>query len=74
MKCPKCEKEMEHGYLNAASDPIPSGCATINATWEVEKNSFGSSEDMIALPEDGYGSFVIEGMRCTGCRVLLLSY
>ncbi len=74
MKCPKCNEEMEHGFLNAGRNPESLAYGAINATWDLEKNAFSSSEDFIALPEEDCGSFVIEGERCLSCRVLLLSY
>jgi hypothetical protein len=70
MKCPKCGKEMEHGFLNLPSME--------NLEWHDRKN------EMSMLPRDlkidiliepsPWNGYQIEGDRCIEDQILVLEY
>ncbi len=71
MKCPQCDREMEHGYLSIP----PSGLA-FNTEWLSEKQEFGfkantPKRDTIA-PAGLWGIVQIEGYRCRECSLIIL--
>jgi len=79
MICPKCGKEMKHGYLSSGfiTDAISHNplYGVTRAYWGDEKKPAPSiSDEVISKAEWLYGSFHIEGFRCEDCRTIMLKY
>ena len=66
MNCPKCSKEMEHGYLRAES-------FIGGVKWMPEKTSKTLGLESLVKP-DALGFCFIEGFRCRECHNLVLQY
>ena len=64
--CPVCGKAMEKGLL--AAESFVGG-----AKWVKERTRLALGGESLA-PPDRWGNVYLDGFRCTGCRILALSY
>jgi hypothetical protein len=66
MNCPKCGKEMEHGFVR--SESFIGG-----VKWMAEKSSKSLGLEGLAKP-DALGFCFMEGFRCRDCRSIVIQY
>jgi hypothetical protein len=66
MNCPKCGKEMEHGFQRAES-------FIGGVKWMPERSSKSLGLESLAKP-DPMGFCYLEGYRCRDCHNLLVQY
>jgi ssDNA-binding Zn-finger/Zn-ribbon topoisomerase 1 len=66
MNCPRCGKDMEHGYIRAES-------FIGGIKWMREKSTKSLGLETVAKP-DMLGFVFIEGFRCPECRLICSQY
>lgn len=71
MMCPKCGKEMKHGYLFASKDGAFSFADKVPGAFENARNVEGFVQ--ITELKPGHRTSVV-ACCCESCRVLLLDY
>ena len=64
--CPVCGRPMEKGLL--AAESFVGG-----VKWVKERTRLALGGESLA-PPDRWGNVYLDGFRCTGCRILALSY
>jgi hypothetical protein len=66
MNCPKCGKEMEHGFQRAES-------FLGGVKWMAERSSKSMGLESLAKP-DSLGFCFLEGYRCRDCHSIVVQY
>lgn len=76
MKCPRCGKEMEHGYAEMSSGAAgPQGVMFAFTTLRWKGDTTHSKEQLFSTQIGGVGAMLkIEAYRCPDCKVVAFSY
>ena len=65
MNCPKCNNEMESGYLRTGQRLL----------WSFKKRGFlGLDSEIVLFPHHLLSGTIISTRRCPACKILLTQY